>query len=324
MQRIIPDVLHTGDTVRVIAPSGSMHILSESTIRLATQRLAEMDLNVSFGKHVHEIDIAGSASISARLEDLHDAFADPDVKLILTVIGGFNANQLLEEIDYDLIRDNPKIMCGFSDITALSNAVYARTGLVTYSGPHYSTFGMRKGLDYTLESFRNAFFGERYAITPAPEWSDDRWFEDQVNRVFHANPGFEVIHEGQATGIGIGGNLCTLNLLQGTRFMPPLADSILFIEDDALTFPEEFDRDLESLSQLPDFEGVRGMLIGRFQTGSHISLDDLRAIIQRKKKLAHIPILANVDFGHTTPHCVLPIGRKVSFDTRAQRINVGR
>jgi muramoyltetrapeptide carboxypeptidase len=324
MQRIIPDVLHPGDAVRVIAPSGSMHILGETTIRLATQRLEEIGLSVSFGKHVHEVDFAGSASIADRLDDLHDAFADPDVNMILTVIGGFNANQLLEELDFDLIRRDPKILCGFSDITALSNAIYARTGLVNYSGPHYSTFGMLKGLDYTLQSFRNAFFEDTYAITAAPEWSDDRWFEDQENRVFHTNPGFEVINEGQASGIGIGGNLCTLNLLQGTRFMPSLAGSVLFIEDDDLTFLEEFDRDLESLTQLPDFESVQGMLIGRFQKGSNISVDDLRAIIERKKKLAGIPILANVDFGHTTPHCVLPIGRHVSFDTREQRIDVGR
>jgi muramoyltetrapeptide carboxypeptidase LdcA involved in peptidoglycan recycling len=323
MGTVLPDKLTPGDNVRVIAPSRSMNLLSETTIQLATQRLNDLGLAVSFGAHVLDIDMCGSASISGRLQDLHDAFADERVKMVLTVIGGFNANQLLDDIDYDLIRSNPKIVCGYSDITALTCAIYARTGLVTYSGPHYSTFGMKKGIDHTIDSFRRAFFDDNYLIEPPADWSDDAWYEDQENRVFHQNHGFDVVHEGRVSGIGIGGNLCTLNLLQGTRFMPSLQESILFIEDDSLTFLAEFDRDLESLTQLPDFQGVQGILIGRFQEASEISLDDVRAVIERKKKLANIPILANVTFGHTTPHCVLPVGRRITFDTDKQRIEVG-
>ena len=97
------------------------------------------------------------ASRDARVEDLNEAFRDENVKAILTVIGGFNSNQLLDYIDYEAIKNNPKIFCGFSDITALSNAIYAKTGVVTYSGPHYSSFGMLKGFEYSLEYFKKMF-----------------------------------------------------------------------------------------------------------------------------------------------------------------------
>ena len=127
--------------------------------KIATERLEELGLKVTFGKHVMEADPDYMcASIDARVEDLNEAFRDKNVKAILTVIGGFNSNQLLDYIDYDAIKENPKIFCGFSDITALSNAIHAKTGLVTYSGVHYSSFGMLKGFEYSLEYFKKMFF----------------------------------------------------------------------------------------------------------------------------------------------------------------------
>ena len=152
MNRIVPAKLNVGDEVRIIAPSRSFNLLSQETIDIATNRLEELGLKVSFGKNIrNEIDKNYCcASIEDRIEDLHDAFRDKNVKAILTVIGGYNVNQILDYIDYDLIKNNPKIICGFSDITALLNAITAKTGLVTYYGPHYSSFGMKKGFEYTL------------------------------------------------------------------------------------------------------------------------------------------------------------------------------
>jgi muramoyltetrapeptide carboxypeptidase LdcA involved in peptidoglycan recycling len=101
----------------------------------------------------------------------------------LTAIGGFNSNQLLRQIDYELIAAYPKVFCGFSDITALQNALYARSGLVTYSGPHYSSFGMAQLFDYTEAAFRSCVFdSEALEARPAPGWSDDEWWLDQDHR----------------------------------------------------------------------------------------------------------------------------------------------
>ncbi len=110
-----------------------------------------MGLRLSFGEHVDEDDEFRSGSIASRVADLHAAFADPEVAAILTAIGGFNSNELLPHLNWELIAANPTVLCGYSDITALSNAIFARTGLVGYSGPHWSSFGMREHVEPTGE-----------------------------------------------------------------------------------------------------------------------------------------------------------------------------
>ena len=99
------------------------------------------------------MDEWNSSSIQSRVDDIHKAFLDDKVKAILTAIGGFNVNQILEHIDYDIIRQHPKILCGYSDITALLHAVYAKTGLVSYHGAHFSTFGFDLEAEYTQKAF---------------------------------------------------------------------------------------------------------------------------------------------------------------------------
>src|SRR3989344_4225630 len=143
METIYADKLKSGDGVRVVTPARSLMLpwINEELKATAKARLEELGLSVSFGKCVNEIDEFNSSPIEHRVDDLHDAFRDPSIKLILTVIGGFNSNQLLRYLYYELIRQNPKILCGYSDITALSNAIFAKTGLVTYSGPHFFSFG---------------------------------------------------------------------------------------------------------------------------------------------------------------------------------------
>ncbi len=310
--KLLPDKLTSGDEVRIIAPSCSLKIVSQENINYAIAALAKLGLKVTFGKHVNEINIFNSSSIESRVEDLHEAFSDKNVKAILSVIGGSNANQLLKYIDYDLIKQNPKIFCGYSDITALQNAIYHKSGLVTYSGIHFSSFAMQKGLEYCVEYFRQIFFSKSTInIKPSDTWSDDAWFLDQGNRVFHENKGYIILNPGEAEGVIIGGNLCTLQLLQGTEYMPSIKDSILFIEADSITAEHcvvEFDRDLQSLLHQPDFATVRGLVIGRFETKFGMSLEKLKLLIKSKQELRNIPIIAGADFGHTMPMFTFPIG----------------
>ena len=141
ISKIFPKKLKKGDEIRVIFLSKSFAVLSEETKDIANKRLKSLSLKVSFGKHVNEIDEFSSTSIESRVEDLHDAFLDKNVKLVLTALGGLNANQILDYINWDIIKNNPKIFCGYSDISILNNSIYAKTGLVNYYGPHYSTFG---------------------------------------------------------------------------------------------------------------------------------------------------------------------------------------
>ncbi|WP_079509447.1 S66 family peptidase [Mesobacillus jeotgali] len=301
--------LAPGDEIRVIAPATSMIILKEAQVELAVERMTNLGFKVTFGKNADAHDEFFSSSIEERIEDLHEAFADPNVKGILTAIGGYNSNQLLKYIDFNLIAANPKVFCGYSDITALQLAIYKKTGLVTYSGPHFSSFGVKHGLEYTLNSFLEAVTNDApFDITPSDTWSDDAWYLDQENRTFHKQSGYMVIQEGEASGKLIGGNLCTMNLLQGTEFMPSLKDSILFIEDDEESHSRSFDRDLQSLLHLPEAASIKALLIGRFQENSNVTEEALRKIISAKEELNHIPVIANVNFGHVQPIATLPIG----------------
>lgn len=319
--------LKIGDEVRVIAPSRSLEILSEETIDIATKRLEQRGLTVSFGKNIMNTDPDfNSASIEERISDLHDAFTNTNIKAILTGIGGFLSNQLLKYIDYDLIKKNPKILCGFSDITALLNAIYAKTGLITFYGPHFSSLGMKKGCEYTLEYFDKMFFEETgLTVKSSKEYSDDLWFIDQEKRTFLKNEGMKIINEGVAEGTLIGGNLNTFNLLQGTEFMPSLKNSILFLEDDESAkelFFQEFDRNLESLIQLPDFKEVKALILGRSQISCNMSDTKWRKLIQNKEELKNIPVIFDCDFGHTTPILTIPIGGYCKLEALNGKINL--
>lgn len=324
---MVPEKLKAGDEVRVIAPSRSMAILKEDCINLATERLEALGLKVTFGKYVNEIDEEYlAASREHRVEDLNDAFKDKNVKAILTVIGGFNSNQLLDYIDYEAIKENPKIFCGFSDITALSNSIYAKTGLVTYSGPHYSSFGMKKGIEYTLEYFKKMFFeDEEIKIESSKEWSNDLWFIDQENREFIDNEGMFIINEGEAEGEMVGGNLCTLNLLQGTEYMPDISNKILFLEDDGMAdkiFMLEFDRNLQSVMHMPEFKTVKALVLGRAEKNCLMTKEKWTRLIKNKPELDRIPVIAGLDFGHTTPIFTYPVGGHARLKAKDGNIEI--
>src|SRR3989344_704500 len=249
---MIPPQLRPGDEIRVIAPAVSLAAIHGDIRELAKKRLQELGFQVTFSKHIEECDDFESSSVPSRVEDIHEAFADKKVNAILTATGGFNSNQLLKYLNYKLIKKNPKIICGYSDITALQNAIYKKTGLVTYAGPDFLDFGMQQGFEYTLEYFRKCLMSkEPFEVLPSLQWSDDRWWEDQQNRKFIENKGPIVVNSGISKGISegtiIGGNLSTLNLLQGTEFMPKLKKTILFIEDDEEAHKHMFNRYLQSL-----------------------------------------------------------------------------
>lgn len=317
--------LKKGDKVRVIAPARSlaMQFISEELKKIAIKRFLELGLNLSFSKNAYEIDDFNSSSIESRISDLHEAFSDKSIKLIITTIGGFNSNQLLNYIDYDLIKNNPKIICGFSDITALTNAIYAKTGIVTYSGPHFFSFCDEKSFDYTLNYFKKCLFSEEpFEIKPSQEYSDDLWANEQTKRNFIENEGFWIINEGIAEGKILGGNQCTFNLLHGTKFMPNLNDSILFLEDDNETHIATIDRDLQSIIHQSGFENVKGIVFGRFQTSTKMTKKLLNQIIKTKKELQNIPIIANVDFGHTAPFITFPIGGTCKLEIKNKNVKL--
>lgn len=323
-----PKKLRKGDEIRIIAPSRSMKIINKDIIKIAKDRLESLGFKVTFSKNIMNYEeLYDSASIDKRIEDLHEAFRDKNVKGILTAIGGYNVNQILNYIDYKLIKDNPKILCGFSDITALQNAIYSKTGLVTYSGVHFSSFGMKFGFEYSEVFFKKMLLQKKKVEIRASEYyASDSWYINQNDRNFiKNNDGMEIVNDGEAEGTIIGGNLCTLNLLQGTEFMPNIEEKILFLEDTGnlnSNFLLEFDRNLESLTQQKGFEKVRGIIFGRAEESCEMSIEKWKEMINRKDKLKNIPILINANFGHTTPIFTYPIGGKCKIDLKNKNANI--
>lgn len=316
---IYPKKLKIGDEVRVIAPAKSFKpSFTEQMKTLAIKRLESLGLEVSFGKYVNEVNEFESTSIEHRLEDLHDAFKDRNVKAILTVLGGTTSNQLLRYLDYKLIKNNPKILCGLSDITSLANAIHTKTGLVTYSGPHFTLFGAAKSVDYTIDYFKRCFLTEDIIeIKSSMMFCNNRWDKKEIK-----NDSFWVINHGEAEGPIVGGNLITLNLLQGSEYMPNLSNSILFLEDNDKESIRAVENHLQSLIHQPSFNGVRGIVFGRFQVGTGMTKELLTKIVKTKKELNKIPVIANVDFGHTTPMITFPIGGKCRMNTENQKIEI--
>ena len=297
---MIAPKLKQGDEIIVIAPSRSLsHVWAEKSEK-ALKILEKQGFKVSFSAHSREMDEWMSSSIRSRVEDIHEAFSDDNVKAVLTAIGGFNVNQILEHIDYDIIRRHPKILCGYSDITALLHAVFAKTGLVTYHGAHFSTFGFDIEAEYTQKAFCDCVMNDG-VITLQPSQTAKK---------------YTVIRQGSCEGTIIGGNLCTLNLLQGTQFMPQAEDIVLFLEDDNITgdyFRFEFDRNFQSLLQAYGTERIKGVVFGRFDDSCKMYADVIKSMIADKLP-KDIPVVYGVDFGHVFPIITFPVGGRVRVE----------
>lgn len=318
--------IQLGDKVAIISPSDSLGKIS-AIKNLASERLQkEFGVEVVFSKNCLELDLLGSSSMKSRVDDLHDAFADKSIKAILCATGGYNSNDLLPYIDWKIIKNNPKPFIGASDITVLLNAIHAKTGITTYYGPNFYKFGMKLGLEYTLQYFKKGIFSsEAYSISPSEQWTEDRWFRNQDERVFNTNNGFRVCNPGFGIGKIIGGNLCSLNLLQGTKYMPSLKNTILCIEEDDTTGEStsgEFFRNLHSILQQPGAKYIKGILIGRFLSNSKMTMDKIDYFIKSTSILKNIPIIANIDFGHTDPTITLPIGGIMEINAQPDNVKI--
>ena len=292
--------------IRIIAPSGSIASRLADLKSKVENIYHSFGIQVSYAQHINEVDEFFSSSITSRISDIYDAFQDPSVNFIQAATGGSNSNQLLTYLDYSLISHNPKPIIGQSDTTALLNAIYAKTGVITYHGPHFNTLLKNLNSNYTLSWLK-------YFLNKATDWitvePSPSFGEKQIHDT--PNDGYWVIHKGMAEGIIIGGNLPTLSLPQGTPYMPDLKDKILFIEYDGMVgefVPEEFDRDLQALLQQPNTDKIKALVLGRFTPNANMTREKLEKILDTKRELKGIPVVANVDFGHTNPTIIFPIG----------------
>lgn len=311
-----PKKLIVGDTIGIISPSSPVAYFCPNRLNRGIKELESMGFEVIVGQHVKKRTGHTAGSIENRLEDFHSMFSNPDVKAIITTIGGYNSHQLLEELDYPLITKNPKIIMGYSDTTALLVGIHAKTNLITFMGPAIMPqFGEYGGLiDFTYNSFEKTVMNDNTigTINSSIELMEEhlKWdIEDTRSRVTIPNTGIKILKSGQAEGPILAANMGTLLLLAGTPYYPNLDARILCLEDDENEKPETIDRYLTQMRQMGIFERISGLIIGRFHSKVGFSQEDtLQDLLQNVTKGYSFPVIYDADFGHTDPMIVLPNG----------------
>lgn len=300
---IKPNRLKTGDTIGVIAPASGV---SEETFEKGLQNLAELGFQTKVGKYARGRNGFLSGTDSERLSDLHWAFSDKEVDAVWCIRGGYGTSRILPFIDYKLIKKNPKIIIGFSDITALNLAIYQKTGLVTFHGPNAgSTF-----TDYSKTHIVNTLMNpvSKYEIKlPEPTIDEDP-------ELYKAN----IITPGKCRGELIGGNLSLLIALTGTDYsLKKVKGKILFIED-VNESPYRVDRMLTQLRQSIDMRSLAGIAVGVFTRGEseqNVVSQSLLDVLKDRLGDLIIPVIHGLSFGHIRENFTIPLGIKAEMDT---------
>ncbi|HEX2728302.1 MAG TPA: S66 peptidase family protein [Rubrobacteraceae bacterium] len=306
----------------VVSPASPVPALRPGRFDRGLATLRGMGFEVRVAENAREISGHTAGTVEQRVFDLHEMFADDVVRAIVCSIGGYNSNALLDRLDYDLIRKNPKVFMGYSDITALLLGIHTMTGLVTFYGPTImAQFGERGGLHpYTERNFRKVLMvseppGELspsgVTIHERLEW--DR--NDTRPRREETHEGPKVVRPGNAEGRVIAGNLCTLAVLAGTRYFPDLDGAILCVEISEEEPVEWADRYLNHLRLLGEFEKAAALVIGRTHPASGFTTEDsLEDLLLAVTQDSGLPIATGFDFGHTDPMFTLPIGVHANVD----------
>ncbi|MBN1103525.1 MAG: LD-carboxypeptidase [Deltaproteobacteria bacterium] len=288
-----PAALKPGDTIAVIAPAGPV---APSELQPGIDLLTGSGFPVVTGDHLYDRQDYLAGSDTDRLEDLHGALRQKSVRAIFCARGGYGIHRLLGGIDYRLFRKNPKILVGYSDITALLLAVQKRTGLVTFHGPMVKDLmkGGKRNLRALLDLISRG-------LTPTLNLAKA-----------------EILNPGREEGKLLGGNLSLIAHLVGTRFMPDLKGAILFVEDRGEPL-YRIDRMLAHLKLSGVLKGISALLAGRFEDcGEQERID--RLLLDAVGDLG-VPVVSGLPFGHGEKNMPLPVGHLSVLDTGTRTLS---
>ena len=312
MKTIKPKKLQKGDIVMIVSPSGGVPKELRGQFNKGIKFLEELGLKVKIGKNVLGRYYYSSGTVEERLSDIHEAFADKTVKAVIMSIGGKTANNLLDKLDFDLIKKNPKIFSGISDGTTLFDPIFSKTGLITYHGPDL-IFGFGLPMSSTIkESLIKTWLKGRVGqLHPNPDWKG--LDELNKNEKYH---GWQCVRKGKASGKLVGGNITCLTNLDNTEFRPDYKSSILFLEAYELNV-EDLDMLFTHFRQTKVFDEINGLILGHFY-GSHMEnkKQDRKVsdVILEITKNYSFPILEIGELGHNVENYILPIGCQATID----------
>lgn len=289
---MIPNRLKKGDKIGVIAPSSPVTEDKLQDINNSITLMEASGFEVVFGKNVFKNTLGYGATAREKAEDINMMFKNPAVKAIFCATGGANSNSTFEYINYKLIKENPKILCGFSDSTSITNIITEKTGLITYSGATFKA----------LTSWKTEY-GYKQVI--------DKFVLGE-NVLAEENDKFETIQEGEAEGNLIGGNLSLIANLSSGTYCLDFTDKILFIEELSIESDSEMvSNSLYRMKQNGVFDKIKGIWVGNYDGA--VALEKiLMDTLEDKYKF---PIIKSNNFGHTEKKMVIPIGVKAQIDT---------
>ncbi len=307
---IIPKKIAQGDTVRLIAPAG---FVSQKQLDYTTKTLEKLGLKTIYSKIILKKTGYLAGSDSGRLNDLHAAFLCKKSQLILCIRGGYGTMRLLKNIDYDLIRQHPKIIIGYSDITALLQAIYKYSGLVGFHG----VVGISAFTAYTKSAFGQIL------MQPSNQQLILN-YQPPENK----NPTPYIIQSGKATGILAGGNLSMLVALLGTPYDISWKGKLIFIEE-INEYPYKIDKFLTQLLLAGKLQEASGLILGVFNAcdidGENTKREksfSLQEVLTERLKPLNIPILYGFSFGHISRQAIFPIGILAEMNTHTQSVRL--
>lgn len=309
-------------TVGLIAPAFSLSLIDKPLQKNGYETLCRLGYEVKSGAHILNQRDYSSGTIEERLSDFNGFLSDPSVDIIMSVIGGYSSNHLLPYLDYDQIKESGKKIVGYSDVTALLNGIYAKTGMITYLGPAFVTFCNPSLYRETVRYFNYALQGKCNYEYEAPEYyACDDWFlkENYGPREEKKLGGWKFVREGCADGIFVGGNLGTLTALIGTEYFPDMNGKILLLEGNYTDNPAVTDQNITHLKQMGVFEQINGLIIGKYGTPFY-ETETFKEIILKNTEDKTIPVVMDVTCSHVDPIYTFPIGGKIVLDADKQKI----
>src|SRR5471030_725108 len=325
--------LRPGDTIGFFSASSPVTATAPNRFARGKQFLEAKGFTLKVGTLTGKSDFYRSGTIAERSEELNQLIRDPQVRCIMSTIGGSNSNSLLPWLDYDALRADPKIIIGYSDTTALLAGIYAKTGLITFYGPALvASFGEFPPLvDSTYQSFIDILTGSQkgnYRYTLPIHWSDERlnWNDELPVRpkVLYENQ-CRFVGSGRIEGRVIGGNLNTLSGIWGSEWMPEIrSGDILFIED-SLHDIATVERSFSMLKLNGVFEKVSAIILGKHELFDHAGsgrqpYEVLREVLAGQP----MPIVDGFDCCHTHPMLTLPLGASLLIDFDHQQVSITR
>lgn len=319
-----PPRVRPGDTVAVVSPSfGAVGTWPHRAER-GTAYLESLGLKVRVMPNAARSEGWASAPPEDRVADLHDAFADDEVAVVLCGIGGNHSNQLLPLLDFDVVRAHPKVFQGFSDITVLHWAFAKHAGLATFYGPALvpELGEYPQVLPHTDRSLRAAWFGsEPIAYEASDVWTDELLdWDAQLDltraRELRRSDGWVTIRDGVARGPVLGGCLESICWhLKGSGAWIDPAGAILLLEtSEGAPPPSDVDAYLTDLEQLGIFDAAAGLVVARPYGYTVEDVKELWDVVARRTDASSLPVLANVEAGHADPMITLPFGVPAELD----------